>query len=181
MDGVDCDWCLVCEKHTAEGETYCSEECRLTDLMSSSASSSSSSSSAGSAYFSSPSDSSLSLATSSSLDNYPMPPFVRKQRTSIPNVYAQCTSNPNPPASLMFTTGGNAASALSHHLLLQQQQLQQQSKQQQHQNYNDLAPPASGGVHYVNTTQTGANASQYPLFHAALSAFRPVSPSGPQL
>ncbi|KAG0302884.1 hypothetical protein BGZ97_002128 [Linnemannia gamsii] len=179
MDGVDCDWCLVCEKHTAEGETYCSEECRLTDLMSSSASSSSSSSSAGSAYFSSPSDSSLSLATSSSSinDNYPMPPFVRKQRTSIPNVYAQCTSNPNPPASLMFTTGGNGASALSHHLLLQQQQLQPQQQSKQQQNQNDLA---SGGVHYVSTTQTGANASQYPLFHAALSAFRPVSPSGPQ-
>ncbi|KAG9066650.1 hypothetical protein KI688_012558 [Linnemannia hyalina] len=178
MDGVDCDWCLVCEKHTAEGETYCSEECRLTDLMSSSASSSSSSSSAGSACFSSPSDSSLSLTTTSSSslhDNYSMP-FVRKQRTSIPNLYAQCTSNPNPPASLMFTTGGNAASALSHHLLLQQQQ-QQHSKQ--HQNHNELAPPTSG-VHYVSTTQTGANASQYPLFHAALSAFRPASPSGPQ-
>ncbi|KAF9152511.1 hypothetical protein BG015_005150 [Linnemannia schmuckeri] len=180
MDGVDCDWCLVCEKHTAEGETYCSEECRLTELMSSSASSSSSSSSAGSACFSSPSDSSLSLATSSSssLDNYSMP-FVRKQRTSIPNVYAQCTSNPNPPASLMFTTGGNTASALSHHLLLQQQQLQLQQQSKQHQNHNELAPPTSG-VHYVSTTQTGANASQYPLFHAALSAFRPVSPSGPQ-
>ncbi|GJJ74791.1 hypothetical protein EMPS_07149 [Entomortierella parvispora] len=148
MDGVDCDWCLVCDKHTAENEAYCSEECRSTDLMSSSASSSSSSNSAHSAYFHSlhshypalssssstfssssgmSSDGSASSSFSSLNDNYPMPPFQRKQRISCPNIYAQCAANPNPPPSLMFTTGGNAASALSQHLLMQHQKLMQES------------------------------------------------------
>ncbi|KAG0215367.1 hypothetical protein BGX28_000107 [Mortierella sp. GBA30] len=177
MDGVDCDWCLVCEKHTAEGATYCSEECRSTDLMSSSASSSGSAGS--SSYFSSLSDASSNASSSSpsSLhnDNYPMPPFVRKQRTSIPNIYAQCTSNPNPPPSLMFTSGGNGASALSHHLLLQQQQQQQKQLLQDDSN----SPPSLNSHQPHNVPVTGA-ASQYPLFYATLSALRPVSPAGPQ-
>ncbi|KAG0322503.1 hypothetical protein BGZ99_003327 [Dissophora globulifera] len=173
MDGVDCDWCLVCEKHTAEGETYCSEECRSTDLMSSSASSSSSSSSAGSAYFNTVLDASASPATFAN-DHYPMPPFVRKQRTSIPNIYAQCTSNPNPPPSLMFTTNGNAASALSHHLLMQQQQQQQQH--QQHQKYPSHGDKNDSASHH-QTNPSAATA--YPLFYATLNALRPSSPSGP--
>ncbi|KAF9942242.1 hypothetical protein BGZ67_002575 [Mortierella alpina] len=173
MDGVDCDWCLVCEKHTAEGATYCSEECRSTDLMSSSASSSGSTGSTSS-YFSSLSDTSSNASSSQSSianENYPMPPFVRKQRTSIPNIYAHCTSNPNPPPSLMFTSGGNGASALSHHLLLQQQQ--QQSKQLLQGDSN--SPPSLNS----HQSATGA-ASQYPLFYATLNALRPVSPAGPQ-
>ncbi|KAF9350176.1 hypothetical protein BGX26_011612 [Mortierella sp. AD094] len=170
MDGVDCDWCLLCGLHTAEGEAYCSEECRSTDLMSSSASSASSATSARSAYFNttglsnSPTNSSSSTLNN---DNYQMPPFVRKQRTSIPNIYAHCTSNPNPPQSHMFATGGNTASALSHRLLMQQQQQQQQ---QQHKlgDKNDLSNPQA----------TAATA--YPLFYATLNALRPVSPSGQQ-
>ncbi|CAO3565624.1 unnamed protein product [Mortierella alpina] len=100
MDGVDCDWCLVCEKHTSSGAAYCSTECRSADLISSSASSSAStsSSSSGSAFFgmTDPSHGNWTLLAPSSApsfgsDSYPMPPFVRKQRTSIPNIYAHCT------------------------------------------------------------------------------------------
>ncbi|KAG0246785.1 hypothetical protein BGX31_009032 [Mortierella sp. GBA43] len=165
MDGVDCDWCLVCEKHTAEGETYCSDECRSTDLMSSSASSSSSSASTESAYFSNISGSPASSTASSFNDNYQMPPFVRKQRTSIPNIYAHCTSNPNPPPAFMFGASGNGASALSHHL---QQQQQQQQKQGCHEKVDPQQQLANG--------TTGATA--YPLFYATLNALRPASPSG---
>ncbi|KAF9365176.1 hypothetical protein BGX34_011070 [Mortierella sp. NVP85] len=162
MDGVDCDWCLVCEKHTAEGETYCSDECRSTDLMSSSASSTTSTDSSGSAYFSSVSGSSAANSPASSFnDSYQMPPFVRKQRTSIPNIYAHCTSNPNPPPSFMFNAG-NGASALSHHL--QQQQQQQQQKQPFSSEKGDLNQPPNG-------------ATTYPLFYATLNALRPASPS----
>ncbi|KAF9579873.1 hypothetical protein BGW38_003692 [Lunasporangiospora selenospora] len=171
MDGVDCDWCLVCEKRTNEGEAYCSEECRCTDLMSSSAGSAASTSS--SAYFSSLSDQSCSSSPSPSPMNhelYSMPPFVRKQRTSIPNIYAQCTSNPNPPASLLFTTpsGPNAnASALSQHLLqlkLQQQHQQQLQQQQQQQQQPFGEKPSSP-------------TTQYPQFYANLNALRPASPA----
>ncbi|KAF9896799.1 hypothetical protein BX616_006733 [Lobosporangium transversale] len=165
MNGVDCDWCLLCERHTPEGEAYCSEECRSTDLMSSSATSSSSSS-AGSAYFGSyDSKGSVPAITSpssfpnnSSNDSYQMPPFVRKQRTSMPNIYAQCAANPNPPLSLMFSSGGNTASALSHHLMMQQQQKQ---------------------AHNDSINQPTA-ATTYPLFYATLNALRPITSTGSQ-
>ncbi|KAF8950679.1 hypothetical protein BGZ46_004392, partial [Entomortierella lignicola] len=170
MDGVDCDWCLLCGLHTAEGEAYCSEECRSTDLMSSSASSTSSTASVNGVYFTtassssslsnSSSPSSQSTSTFNNNDSYQLPPFVRKQRTSIPNIYAHCTSNPNPPHSIMFSSG---ASALSHHLSIQQQQQQQ----------NDL------GTQSTNQHQTSA-ATAYPLFYATLNALRPASPSGQQ-
>lgn len=167
MDGVDCDWCLVCEKHTAEGETYCSDECRSSDLMSSSASSSSSATSAGSAYFSNLSGSTAGSTAGSTTgspassfnDNYQMPPFVRKQRTSIPNIYAHCTSNPNPPPSFMF----NSPSALSHHL--QQQQLQQKQPYSIEKDDPNQLPNGTTG------------AAAYPLFYATLNALRPASPS----
>ncbi|KAI7832395.1 hypothetical protein BC939DRAFT_498473 [Gamsiella multidivaricata] len=163
MDGVDCDWCLVCDKRTSSGATYCSAECRSSDLISSSASSSSSSASSSSFSMTDPNGALLPAAASSvsSLhDNYQMPPFVRKQRTSIPNIYAHCTSNPNPPGSLYLSPGGNGSSALSHHL--QQQQ-------------SSTAPPA---IHLSNPLP-GSAAAQYPLFYATLNALRPISPSGP--
>ncbi|KFH63225.1 hypothetical protein MVEG_10636 [Podila verticillata NRRL 6337] len=163
MDGVDCDWCLVCEKHTSNGAAYCSAECRSTDLISSSASSASSTASDAS-YFSmtDPSGSPLSIPN----DNYPMPPFVRKQRTSIPNIYAHCASTPNPhTSSLMFTPAGNTPSALSHHLHLQKQSSSMPSLS------SSLPPPPSSSGNISNTT------SQYPLFYATLNALRPSSPA----
>ncbi|KAF9431825.1 hypothetical protein BGZ76_011647 [Entomortierella beljakovae] len=173
MDGVDCDWCLLCGLHTAEGEAYCSEECRATDLMSSSASSASSA--ASSNYFStSPSatlsNSSTPAITSSSTfnnDNYQMPPFVRKQRTSIPNIYAHCTSNPNPPLPNIFSNGETTVSALSHRLLMQQQQLHQQQQQQKQAISSEKSD--------LGTNSPASTA--YPLFYATLNALRPVSPS----
>ncbi|KAK3821309.1 MAG: hypothetical protein J3Q66DRAFT_438185 [Benniella sp.] len=84
MDGVDCDWCLVCDKRTSAGATYCSSDCRSSDLISSSVSSSSSSSTST---FSMTDPQGIPLlGTSSSAisltaDTYSMPPFVRKQRT----------------------------------------------------------------------------------------------------
>ncbi|KAG0257111.1 hypothetical protein BG011_004161 [Mortierella polycephala] len=171
MDGVDCDWCLVCEKHTSNGAAYCSTECRSQDLISSSASSSSSSastSSSGPTYFAHPGDPS---APAYNNDNYPMPPFVRKQRTSIPNIYAHCTANPNPPmTSLMFTPGGHGSSVLTHHL--QQQQCQQH--QQQHPPQSTTPPSVN---HPSGVLPPGSAASQYPLFYATLNALRPATPT----
>ncbi|KAF9931471.1 hypothetical protein FBU30_010087 [Linnemannia zychae] len=163
MEGVDCDWCLVCEKHTAEGETYCSSECRSTDLVSSSASSSSSSTSSAS-YFSMTDVNGAPLPGSSSASSITMPPFIRKQRTSIPNIYHQCTSNPNPPSSPRFMPKISGPSALSHHLQLQQQQqqLQQQTSMasaSETTNQKELMPNSA--------------ASQYPLFYATLKSLRP--------
>ncbi|KAG0268499.1 hypothetical protein DFQ27_006564 [Actinomortierella ambigua] len=201
MDGVDLDWCLVCEKHT-NGTTYCSPECRSSDLVSSSASSASSTSSIPSAYYSSGSDSASSTGSppssvaSSIKDNYPMPPFVRKQRTSIPNIYAQCTANPHPPAHLLATPGGSV-SALSHHLHQHQHPMSSSSG-----NFNinghhpgstgssapsstshgggshHLAPPLPPSTSSVSSSapnshgQGPASATQYPLFYAALNALR---------
>ncbi|KAK5821057.1 hypothetical protein F5H01DRAFT_173071 [Linnemannia elongata] len=181
MDGVDCDWCLVCDKHTNNGATYCSAECRSTDLISSSASSSSSSASSASStessYFSmtdvngAPLPGTSSSASSFTNDNYPMPPFIRKQRTSIPNIYHQCASNSNPPGSPRFMPGGAGSSALSHHI--QQQQLQHQ-QQQQHQPLSTATPGSTGQKEPLPNSA----ASQYPLFYATLNALRPATPSG---
>ncbi|KAF9304832.1 hypothetical protein BGZ74_000431 [Mortierella antarctica] len=164
MDGVDCDWCLVCEKHTSNGAAYCSAECRSTDLISSSASSTSSTASDASFYSMTDSNGSpLSIPN----DNYPMPPFVRKQRTSIPNIYAHCASTPNPhPSSLMFTPAGNTPSALSHHLQLQKQS----SSMTMSSSSSSLPPPPSSSGNISNT-------AQYPLFYATLNALRPSSPA----
>ncbi|KAG0044404.1 hypothetical protein BGZ83_010392 [Gryganskiella cystojenkinii] len=186
MDGVDCDWCLVCDKKT-NGATYCSEECRHTDLMASSSSSSSASSSAsstGSSYFNTMNNNSHSSSNhnshnntlggnggvhfppscSSSFndDNYSMMlPLVRKQRTSIPNIYAHCTANPNQSHSPLG----------AHHFSAPSTQYHSQG----------LTPPTgtvasqggSGGQ------SPGSAAAQYPLFYATLNALRPISPSGP--
>ncbi|KAG0379619.1 hypothetical protein BGX24_012408 [Mortierella sp. AD032] len=179
MDGVDCDWCLVCDKHTNNGATYCSADCRSTDLISSSASSSSSSASSASStessYFSMTDVNGAPLpGTSSSSflnDNYPMPPFIRKQRTSIPNIYHHCTSNPNQPTSPRFTPngGGAGSSALSHHLQLQQQQQQPSTAAT-----TTTSPGAAGQKEVLPNSA----ASQYPLFYATLNALRPITPSG---
>ncbi|KAK3840428.1 MAG: hypothetical protein JOS17DRAFT_785455 [Linnemannia elongata] len=184
MDGVDCDWCLVCDKHTNNGATYCSAECRSTDLISSSASSSSSSASSASStessYFSmtdvngAPLPGTSSSASSFTNDNYPMPPFIRKQRTSIPNIYHQCASNPIPPGSPRFIPGGSGSSALSHHLQQQQLQHQQQQQIQQHQSSSTAAPGSTG----QKEPMPNSAASQYPLFYATLNALRPATPSG---
>ncbi|KAF9976850.1 hypothetical protein BGZ73_007649 [Actinomortierella ambigua] len=206
MDGVDLDWCLVCEKHT-NGTTYCSPECRSSDLVSSSASSASSTSSIPSVYYSSGSDSASSTgsppssAASSIMDTYPMPPFIRKQRTSIPNIYAQCAANPHPPAHLLAIPGGSV-SALSHHLH-QHQHTMPSSSSTNNLNMNHhhpgsasssapshgssshhLAPPLPPSSSSVSSsapnshTQGTASATQYPLFYAALSALRsPPDPS----
>ncbi|KAG0307743.1 hypothetical protein BGZ97_000293 [Linnemannia gamsii] len=117
---------------------------------------------------------SSSSASSFTNDNYPMPPFIRKQRTSIPNIYHQCTSNPNPPGSPRFMPGGSGSSALSHHL--QQQQFQQQQTQQQQQQQQQSATPGSSGQKELLPNSA---ASQYPLFYATLNALRPTTPSGP--
>ncbi|KAF9428927.1 hypothetical protein BGZ94_000491 [Podila epigama] len=173
MDGVDCDWCLVCEKHTSNGAAYCSAECRSSDLISSSASSTSSTVSSD-AYFAMTDANGQPLSILID-DNYPMPPFVRKQRTSIPNIYAHCASTPNPhPSPLMFTPMGNSPSALSHHLLLQKQQQLQQSQQQQ----TTALPPHPHSTATAAPVGHGQNPSStpYPLFYATLNALRPSSP-----
>ncbi|KAG0232732.1 hypothetical protein BGW41_001743 [Actinomortierella wolfii] len=178
MDGVDLDWCLVCEKHT-NGATYCSPECRSSDLVSSSASSTSS---IPSVYYSSGSDTASSTgsppsAASSIMDNYPMPPFVRKQRTSIPNIYAQCAANPNPPAHL-FATPGGGMSALSHHLHQQQQGLASSSPSSNFNSSNSSTSHNIGSHPPVSSSapngqgQVPASATQYPLFYASLNALR---------
>ncbi|KAI8349328.1 hypothetical protein B0O80DRAFT_429110 [Mortierella sp. GBAus27b] len=163
MDGVDCDWCLVCDKRTSSGATYCSPECRSTDLISSSVSSSSSSSTFS---MTDPQGIPLPGATSSPLspvsDHYSMPPFVRKQRTSIPNIYAHCTSNPNPPSHLYLSQHGAGSSALQ-----QSSTAPSAIQMQMHQQHQQKDP------------LQGSAAAQYPLFYATLSALRPVSPSGP--
>ncbi|GJJ68137.1 hypothetical protein EMPS_00483 [Entomortierella parvispora] len=182
MDGVDCDWCLVCDKKT-NGATYCSEECRHTDLLASSSSSSASSSasSTGSSYFntmsnnsnnnthtSHPGNNTLGVHSPSSCsssfndDNYPMMlPLVRKQRTSIPNIYAHCTANPNQSPSLLSSAHFSAPMMPSHH-----------HSSQSH----GLTPPTA---HPAGAPGPGSSAPQYPLFYATLNALRPVSPSGP--
>lgn len=156
MDGVDCDWCLVCDKRTSAGATYCSSECRSSDLISSSVSSSSSSTFSMTDPQGIPLPGTSSSAISLTADTYSMPPFVRKQRTSIPNIYAHCTSNPNPPLYLGQNSPGPAS---SHHLH------QQSSTAPSAIQHKDPLP--------------GSPAAQYPLFYATLSALRPVSSSAP--
>ncbi|KAF9575145.1 hypothetical protein BGW38_008252 [Lunasporangiospora selenospora] len=157
MDGVDCDWCLVCEKHTSNGAAYCSAECRSTDLISSSASSTSSSGSSTSSYSMTDANGSPLVAGGPGFDeSYVLPPFVRKQRASIPNIYAHCTSNPNPPPSSLMFPAGHGPSALSQHL-----------KQQPAANSPEPQPPMV----------PGAAATQFPLFYATLNALRPASPA----